>query len=206
MSQVIILNGSSSSGKTTLALKLQQILTEPFQHISLDQFRDGMPVRYRGLNSPPGSPGHQGLNIVPRDHNGELVTDVVFGSYGEKVLQAMRRAVRAVADTGVNVIVDDLLFKAEYLRDYADVLDPQQTWFIGLRCAADVVASREQQRLGRFPGTATAHLEQVHSHGSPYDLEVDTSALSPRQAALRIKARLQQPPRAFPAMCRATES
>ena len=47
---IIFLNGSSSAGKTTLAIMLQQLLPEPYQHIALDQFRDGMPGRYRGLN------------------------------------------------------------------------------------------------------------------------------------------------------------
>ena len=45
MANVILLNGCSSAGKTTLALALQDVLTAPYQHIALDQFRDGMPGR-----------------------------------------------------------------------------------------------------------------------------------------------------------------
>ena len=41
MGNIIFLNGCSSAGKTTLAIKLQQMLDEPYQHIALDQFRDG---------------------------------------------------------------------------------------------------------------------------------------------------------------------
>lgn len=197
MSRIILLNGSSSSGKTTLALKLQQILPEPYQHISLDQFRDGMPISHRGLNSPAGTPGSEGINVVPRLVEGEPVTDVVFGAWGEKVLSGMRRAVGTFHSNGINVIVDDLLFKSEYLADYVKVLDPHQTWFVGVRCKEDVVRQRESQRLGRFPGTAVAHLEQVHSHGQPYDLEVDTSALPVATVAHQVMARLQQPPQAF---------
>ena len=52
MANVILLNGCSSAGKTTLALKLQQLLPEPYQHVALDQFRDGMPSQIRGFNSP----------------------------------------------------------------------------------------------------------------------------------------------------------
>jgi chloramphenicol 3-O-phosphotransferase len=44
--RIIFLNGSSSAGKTTLASTLQQLLDEPYQHIALDQFRDGLPGRY----------------------------------------------------------------------------------------------------------------------------------------------------------------
>ena len=65
--RIILLNGSSSAGKTTLAVTMQQLLRDPWHHIALDQFRDGMGGRYRGLNSPPGTPGARGLNVVPVD-------------------------------------------------------------------------------------------------------------------------------------------
>ena len=59
MSNVILLNGCSSAGKTTL-VALQNQLKEPYQHVGLDQFRDGMPGRVRGLNSWLVTPVHRG--------------------------------------------------------------------------------------------------------------------------------------------------
>ena len=193
--KIIFLNGSSSAGKTTLAIMLQQLLDEPYQHIALDQFRDGLPGRYRGLNSPAGSPGALGLNIVPIEKNGELVTEIQFGDHGENVLAGMRRAIAAFARVGNNVIIDDLLFKPEYLADYAIALAGLTVWFIGVRCDLDVVNQREALRAGRFPGTATSHFHEIHAHGSDYDLEVDTSASTPRDCAMQIMERLREPPR-----------
>ena len=200
MSRIIFLNGCSSAGKTTLAVKLQQLLPEHYQHIALDQFRDGMPMRVRGLNSPPGTPGASGLNIVPGEKDGIGVTSIEFGEYGEKVLAGMRRSIAAFQNMETNVIVDDVLFKQSYLDDYVRVLDPATTWFIGVHCPLDVVNAREATRIGRFPGTATAHYEQVHAHGGYYDLEVDTSLKSPRASAQEIIARLDSPPQAFAQM------
>ena len=197
MGNIIFLNGCSSSGKTTLAIKLQQMLSEPYQHIALDQFRDGLPNRVRGLNAPADTPGATGLNIVPVEKAGEWVTDIQFGEHGERILQGMRRSVAVFSDLGANVIVDDLLFKREYLDDYVNVLDPSKVWFIGVKCTLDVVNTREATRIGRFPGTATSHYDQIHAHGEIYDLEVDTSAATPRQVAERIIERLQTPPEAF---------
>lgn len=191
---VIFLNGSSSAGKTTLAITLQQLLDEPYQHIALDQFRDGMPGRYRGLNSPDGTPGASGLNIVPQESGGELLTHIRFGEHGERVLQGMRRAVAAFAQAGNNVIIDDLLFKPHYLDDYAGALAGVPTWLIGVRCALNVVNEREAQRSGRFPGTATSHFHEVHAHNAGYDLEVDTSRTTPKECALAIIDRLKTPP------------
>ncbi len=192
--KIIFLNGSSSAGKTTLAVMLQQLLDEPYQHIALDQFRDGMPGRYRGLNSPAGTPGDLGLNVVPTRENGELITRIRFGEHGEKVLRGMRRAIAAFAREGNNIIIDDLIFKPEYLVDYAEALYDLDAWLIGVRCSLDVVNDRERRRPGRFPGTATSHFHEVHAHGASYDLEVDTSNTTPRECAERIIARLAQPP------------
>ena len=61
------------------------------------------------------------------------------------------------------------------------------------------VLAREALRPGRFPGTAVSHYKQVHEHGLNYDLEVDTSAASPRQVAQAIVDRLGTPPEAFTA-------
>jgi len=197
MANIILLNGCSSSGKTTLAEKLQQLLPEPYQHMALDQFRDGMPARVRGLNAPAGSDGARGLNVVPAFIEGNPVTEIHFGDFGETVLRAMRRSAAELAGTGIPVIVDDLLFKKAYLDDYVAVFDPESTWFVGVHCDLDIINTREAKRVGRFPGTATAHYELVHAHGHAYDLEVDTSHATPRKVAEEIIDRLQYPPTAF---------
>ncbi len=195
--RIILLNGSSSSGKTTLARTLQRVLRDPWQHVALDQFRDGLPGRFRGLNSPPGTPGAQGLNVVPVDLGGQRVTEIRFGDFGEAVLRAMRRTVAELAQQSVNVVVDDLLFKPAYLDDYRDTLAGLEVWFVGVRCALDVVEAREVLRPGRFPGTASSHFKSVHAHGLAYDIEVDTGANDPNTCAQQIMQRLDSPPAAF---------
>lgn len=195
--RVLLLNGSSSSGKTTLSVTLQRLLEEPWQHVALDQFRDGLPGKVRGLNSPPGTPGARGLNVVPIERDGTLVTQVQFGDYGESVLTAMRRCVAVIARQGINVIVDDLLFKRTYLDDYRQALAGLEVWFVGVRCSLAVVEQREAQRPGRFPGTATSHFDEVHAHGLPYDVEVNTGEQDPVSCATDIIARLEQPPESF---------
>jgi hypothetical protein len=80
-----------------------------------------------------------GLNVVPTQREGERVTQIRFGSHGEQVLRGMRRAVAAFAREGNNVIIDDLLFKPDYLHDYAEALDGLEAWLIGVRCSLEVV-------------------------------------------------------------------
>ena len=183
--KVILLNGSSSAGKTTLAQMLQQLLPEPYQLISLDQFRDGLPARFRGLNSPAGTSGARGLNVTPVEAGGRRVTAIRFGDVGERMLRGMRRAVAAFAREGGNVIVDDLLLDRAYVLDYVESLRGLSVTLVGVRCPLEVVNAREAARPGRFPGTAESHFHTVHAH-CIYDVEVDTGSTPPRACAERV--------------------
>lgn len=196
--RIIFLNGSSSAGKTTLAHTLQDKLDEPWFHIALDQFRDGMPGRWRGMNAPPNTPGHDGLNVVPVKQNDEMITEVQFGLVGQSMLKGMHRAIAAFANSDNNVIIDDLLLDAGILQDYLQVLANYWVLFVAVRCPLEVVNPRELARPGRFPGTAQSHYKTVHAHGC-YDLEVDTSLSSPIDCADKVLRHLASgaPPKAF---------
>ena len=185
--RIIFLNGTSSAGKTTLAIALQEVLREPWLHMALDQFRDGLPARYRGLNAPVGSEGERGLNVVPVGG----VTEVRFGDTGKQILKGMRRAIASMAAAGNNVIIDDIILEPAFLDDYLRVFAPHQVYFVGVQCPADVISEREAMRPGRFPGTAIGHLEVCHAHGC-YDIEVDTSRLSPLECAQVVAGHVER--------------
>ncbi len=195
---IIFLNGSSSSGKTTLAITLQESLAEPFYYVGLDQFRDGMPAKYRGLNSPEGSTGRRGLNVVPVNPEGApAFTSIQFGDEGKLMLRGMRRAMAAMAKEGVNLVIDDIILEPSFLEDYLQAMEGISLYFVGVRCPAEVVSEREASRPGRFPGTAVGHIDICHAHGD-YDIEVDTSRKSPEECARSIIGCLGNgPPEAF---------
>lgn len=194
---LIFLNGTSSAGKTTLAHALQEALDAPWQHMALDQFRDGLPAKYRGLNAPPADTGSQGLNVVPVHDAGQSYTAIRFGGFGKALLAAMRRAIASMAREGVNIIIDDIILEPEFLADYLHVMRELPLYFVGVRCPLDEINRREAMRPGRFPGTALGHFETCHAHGA-YDLEVDTSQRSPAACARQVIEHIHaKPPVAF---------
>ncbi|HEX8971095.1 phosphotransferase-like protein [Oryzihumus sp.] len=75
--------------------------------------------------------------------------------------------------------------------------------FVGVRCPLEETVAREAARGDRPIGQAASQFEQVHAHGV-YDVEVDTSILSARQCAEKVKAHLAQPisPSAFARLLR----
>ncbi len=196
--QVIVLNGASCAGKSTLARAIQEEAAKPFIVVSLDQFRDSLPNRLRGLNSKVGEPGHKGLNIVPINVNGEVVTDIQFGEYGRTVLRGMRRSVALLAREGVNVIVDDLILDRSSCRDYVEAFVDLDVLFVAVQCDLSEMIRREQTREGRFPGTVKSTLAKVHLHLT-YDLEVDTTSTLPKTLARRTLEKLDSE-RASPAI------
>lgn len=183
--RIIFLNGTSSSGKTTLAYALQELLPDPWLHVALDQFRDGLPAKYRGLNSPEGSTGDAGLNVVPVTDTEIPYTAIKFGVHGKKMLLGMRRAIRALAEAGNNIIVDDIILESAFLEDYLAVFSDLDVIFVGVHCPLDIIGKREAVRPGRFPGTALGHVNICHAHDD-YDVDVDTSSKSPEQCALAV--------------------
>ena len=188
--RIILLNGTSSAGKTTLARKLQSILPDPWLYMALDQFRDGMAPQYRGLNAPEGSDGARGLNVVPvHPTEGTPYTEIRYGDVGHTTVLGMHRACAAVADAGNNLIIDDVICERTFLDDYIRVLPHDRTFFVGVQCQESELARREAQRPGRFLGTATGMMLSCHRHGI-YDLSVDTSATNPENCARQIVRRI----------------
>ena len=176
-------------GKTTLAKALQEALPDCWQHVALDQFRDGLPDKFRGLNAPTDTTGALGLNVIPDQKNGEAYTRIHFGDAGRVVLRGMRRAMRALVDEGVNIIIDDIILEPQFLADYLQAFNGCEVWFVGVRCDLEVIDAREQARPGRFPGTAFGHADICHAHGH-YDVEVDTGLDDPKSCATQVIARL----------------
>ena len=194
---IIFLNGTSSAGKTTISHKLQELLDEPYVHMALDQFRDGLPDKFRGLNSPPGTTGSRGLNVVPVIDGDKAYTSIQFGEDGKKMLRGMRRAIAAMVESGNNVIIDDIILSSEFLDDYLDVFSHLDVTFVGVQCPLNVIENRESARPGRFPGTAAGHFNICHSHGI-YDVVVDTSSDEPLHCAKQVVNFVkQQRPGAF---------
>lgn len=201
--QVILINGTSSAGKTSLAKAIQTLSSSAYQIVSLDQFRDGLPDRFRGLNSSSEHPGARGLNVIAKQYNGKTLAEIRFGDYGQRVLTGMRQSIVTLAKLDINVLVDDLVNYRLAAEEYARFLAPLDTTVIGVHCELNELYRREERREGRFPGTAEAMLQSVHEW-MQYDIEVDTSNITIHDEAELVLQEMEQPkePRAIDLMAK----
>lgn len=176
---VILLNGIGSAGKSSLAKALQQITAEPFMHVAMDDFLNMLPPLY--FDHP------DGLVFETLTEDGKPSIAIHTGVVCERLLSGMRRAVAAMAESGNNLVVDEVLMGAgEASAEYVRLLAPYRLHWVGVMAPLDVLEARERERADRMIGLARWQFPRVHA-GLAYDLEIDTSRISPADAARIIK-------------------
>ena len=111
---------------------------------------------------------------------------VQAGEEGHRLFSGMHHAIAALAKNGNNVIVDHVLVEEMWIKELVDLLSEQFVWLVGVHCPLQVLLEREQARRNRTPGQAAAQFPLVHAN-MLYDVEVNTSILSPEQCANHIK-------------------
>ncbi len=174
---VILLNGTSSAGKSSLTLTLQARL--PFVRMGIDDFIwERVPASwFKAVERFLGG---------PRD-DGAAVENAAEPS---KLFRAYHRAVRACVAEGLGVVVDDAIVTRELLNDWLTALDGVDVFFVGVHCAPEELVLRERARRDRAPGNALGAVKRVHAHGI-YDLEVDSTTTPSSALAAEIIGALE---------------
>ncbi|MFI9161633.1 chloramphenicol phosphotransferase CPT [Kitasatospora aureofaciens] len=174
---VIVLNGGSSSGKSSIARRLQELLPEPWLHLGADTMVSALPPWLLG-----GGEGIGGLD----DGDGTVAVGPVF----VRLDAAWTLGVAAMARAGAPVVVDEVfLGGAASQQRWRAALDGLDVLWVGVRCDPAVAAAREAARGDRVAGMAAAQASLVHE-GVAYDLVVDTSRASADECAAAIRARV----------------
>jgi chloramphenicol 3-O phosphotransferase len=174
VARVIYLNGTSSSGKSSIARALQERTDELYLHVQLDVFMQMVP--------PHGWERADGMVLTFLPAYGAQVD---FGPVCQPLFSGFHRSLAALASAGNQLIVDDVLLEDRWLREALEALVEHEVCFVGVHCPVEVAEARERQRSDRAEGVARGQYDQVHRHGV-YDVEVDTSLLTPQACAERI--------------------
>lgn len=165
--RLIILNGVSSSGKSTLAQAIRSLSSEPYVVISMDDF----------------------LDMGDKSHP--------FGLVGPPLLSAMMLSAGAFLASGCNLIMDcvfdDFTEKPkpiaylERLRISLRLFQVEEIHPLIVRVTASqsILAAREADRSERQAGLAAYQASRIHV-GIPYDIILDSSTGTPAELASRI--------------------
>jgi chloramphenicol 3-O phosphotransferase len=198
--QIVILNGVPRSGKSSIVAAIQETFEGPWMNLGVDTFKEHVaPPRYSpGIGLRPGG-------VLPDVE--DLVPVFFAGLYG---------SIAAHSELGLNVVVDvghhdDYVRPRNILAASARRLAGLPVLFVGVRCPIETIMERRNAgQPGRegvyakgtaanpFPASVRRWQREVHLPGV-YDLELDTSLLSPLECAEAIRRRLENgtPPSAF---------
>jgi chloramphenicol 3-O phosphotransferase len=159
---IILLNGASSAGKTSLCKQLQIVLDEPYMHLQEDAFVfDTYHARW---TQPP--------------HGQRIFAMTMLAYY---------RSIRACASAGHNLLLDTGFYSLDLVRACVHELAGLPVWLVGIHCALPELERREQARGDRQAGIAREQFYTIHTHVL-YDIEVDTSDARVEACAEQIKA------------------
>ena len=169
--RLILLNGTSSSGKTSIAEELLATLDGAWYHLGVDGFH--------------------------RARNRRDWTDETFLPVFQRTVLGFHRAVAGMASAGNDVVVDHVLGERWRLADCLATFEGLPVLFVGVRCSLPELERRERERGNRTIGRAAVQFPLVHDH-AVYDVEVDSELHTPAECASQIRDRLDEgPPTAF---------
>jgi chloramphenicol 3-O phosphotransferase len=168
LGKLILLNGASSSGKSSIALALQAHIEEPFWHFSIDHLRDA------------------GVLPLDRIRRG----DFKWPSMREQFFEGFHRSLPAFACAGNNLIVEHIIETPIWMNRLVMLLSGFDVFFVAIHCPLDELKQREAGRGDRPVGDAGRDFETIHRH-AVYDLEL-TSLIPPDENALRLAAAWRQ--------------
>nr|AIA16696.1 Chloramphenicol phosphotransferase-like protein [uncultured bacterium] len=180
---ILLLNGPSSSGKSTLAELLQSKLKDPFLHIGIDKMIAMMPDK---INNWEGGQSEQGFWWEEdTDSEGHQIYKIKMGPYAQKVSQTYKEVVVTLAKNGHNIIVDEVAFGNKEIEIWREKLSEFNAFYIGIHCPLPTLEEREIARGDRIIGSARHQFYTVHED-IKYDLEVDTETHPLQECAERI--------------------
>ena len=172
---VIVLNGGSSSGKSSIATCLQRRLEGTWLTLGIDDL-------IRAMSHGPADTTAGGTLEFTSDGS------VVVGAAFRRAETGWSEGLAAMARAGTDLIIDEVfLGGGESQARLRTALMGLSVVWVGVQCQPVVAEARELQRADRNIGMARHQAERVH-RGVEYDVVVDTSETAPDDCAAAIVA------------------
>lgn len=190
--EIVVLNGAPRAGKSSIAAVIQETFDGPWMNLGVDVFCQHVtPPRYRpGMGLRPG--GGERPDI-------EALLPALYAAFWDSVAAHSRHGLNVVTDIGLH---DAYAAPVGALADGARRLHGLPALLVGVRCPVEEIMRRRDSGYGGYvtsgpdgeiPEPVRRWERHVHDPGV-YDLEIDTSRVTPEAAARLIRERLSGPP------------
>ena len=187
---VIILNGPSAAGKTSIQKEFQTLMMpnlwiklgidnlfdKPMPDITLENlafWQKPNPIRWV---------------TTTKDAQDNPIITLFTGEQGDLVAYGMNSAIAEYAKAGCNVIVDYIAYQENWLKDLQAKLATVPTYWVKVNIPLETLEEREAARGTSPKGHARSHYDTVHWN-IKYDLEVNSSQDNANVIAQQIKSK-----------------
>ena len=174
--RIILLNGTSSAGKSTLANALRRELEPQFHFYASDQLAD------------------EGFRPLDKD---------VGYRWRQAFFDGFHRSIPAFASVGIDLLIEHIVEEQSWADDLKTLLAPFDAFWVGVHAPIEEIERRERLRGNRHIGEGSYHLK-THRF-CRYHVEVDTTQQIELNVTKIIdawkewnQAREQQRPNDFP--------
>ncbi|KTD42146.1 phosphotransferase-like protein [Legionella parisiensis] len=181
---IIIVCGTSSSGKSTLCQELQNQLDNGWINFSTDGYLGMLGDQFGGLH--PNNP----QVCVPNDIcYAQKYTDgtyeIIPGVLCSKLYLTIPSVLKLIADQGFNIIVDSFITTMDEFKSYKETLEKYGVLFVYLYASETSINQREEARGDRLKGSALHWLKRFDFQDH-CDLRINTEEMNIQQICTEI--------------------
>ncbi|MEI3606250.1 chloramphenicol phosphotransferase [Pseudogracilibacillus sp. SE30717A] len=188
LGKIVILNGTPRSGKSSIAITIQNTFEGLWMNLGVDHFMKMTPENYQ-----------PGIGLRPGGERPDLEPIII------QIYKAMYESIAAHSRIGINVVVDvghhdRYSVPRKILPNCARILKKYPVVFVGVHCPIEEIMKRRKDtwgtgyaKNGAIPEPVKRWQHYVHIPGI-YDLEVDTSIMSSDECAHLIHQKLKDLP------------
>jgi chloramphenicol 3-O phosphotransferase len=167
--KIILLNGTSSAGKSTVARAVQKLMEEPYLHTGVDHYQMAFPPNLVNIDGTLDAEA-VGWEVI---YDAAGLQAVRIGPVGRQLIQGMYNMIAALADSGINLVVDDVIWDPWVLRTAVTTLYNYPAHFLYLDLSIEAANEREKTRGDRGPGNVNYFYPLVHELNGIYDDRID---------------------------------
>lgn len=150
---IIIINGTSSSGKSTVSAELHSKLGDGWLYFSMDGYLSLLGPKFWGLH-----PDNHDV-CLPNDicyakKHADETYEIIIGERCSKLYATIPDVLALIAEKGFHIIVDSLIATLDEFKSYKEALTPYGLLFVYLYASEKTIAQREAARGDRLNGSA----------------------------------------------------
>jgi chloramphenicol 3-O-phosphotransferase len=185
---IIIISGTSSSGKSSVCEHLHEKLGAGWLFFSTDGYLSMLGHEFLGLH-----PENKDVCIpnkicYAKKHEDETF-EIIPGEYCSKLFSTIPDVLNLIANQGLNIIVDSFISSAIDLEHYKNVLEPHHPKFVYLYADEAIIKAREAARGDRLIGSAL-HWMKSFNFQHLCDYTFDTGKMSGEQICKEILSKV----------------